>query len=156
MKRSVIGVDYLGDALVFIYHTVNVQFCSSELICQTPLCEELEDMYYPSRELIRISDYQSDLKLCKLKRSAWVTQTEKGDNSKPSKDAVKKVFSATIMFWRKIMSRHWGIKGQIFITNLLLFQSTSQRFHGYVSHGSLTGIDHRSMPMAVDSVDWNL
>jgi hypothetical protein len=67
-------------------------------------------MYYPSRELIRISDYQSDLKLCKLKRSAWITQIEKGDNSKPSKDAVKKVFSAPIMFWRKIMSRHWGIR----------------------------------------------
>lgn len=35
---------------------------------------------------------------------------EKGDNSKPSKDVVKKVFSAPIMFWRKIMSRHWGIR----------------------------------------------
>ncbi|NIT61387.1 MAG: membrane protein insertion efficiency factor YidD, partial [Aliifodinibius sp.] len=37
------------------------------------------------------------------------TKIEKGD-SKPSKDVVNKVFSAPIMFWRKIMSRHWGIK----------------------------------------------
>jgi hypothetical protein len=35
------------------------------------------------------------------------TRIEKGD-SKASKDVVKKVFSAPIMFWRKIMSRHWG------------------------------------------------
>jgi hypothetical protein len=37
------------------------------------------------------------------------TKIEKGD-SKPSKDVVKKVFSAPITFWRKIMSRHWGIR----------------------------------------------
>ena len=37
------------------------------------------------------------------------TKIEQGE-SKPSKDVSKKLFSAPIMFWRKILSRHWGIR----------------------------------------------